>query len=544
MYPQTPEEIKRTNIILAVIYGGLTVLAFGVGYIITMIFFFASMPFMMIDIYEPLAFVAAGDKLYLVEEGLGDFNLFKFPEELSTVIRMQEWDGSKWRQGPEIEELDDVVSAGGKLVGVSDDSLIPFDGMTPEFPVDYDLSMSHAVASYRDGIALLQLGNPGYVKLIIFDTHLNVIEIIQIEAPEEFPSGNGCRSFRLASAGETLFVFWKINGQLLYTEISDQRFGEIQVFPRYVGSYRISKDPDRLIVLSTSPGQPTKPGKDIKVHVTELIGKDWKDLPLLSLPSTASHDFHATFREGDLEVYYSGFSPGWRKLTGSTWLDRREELPGGGRNVFQSMFGGMFKLMLLMVPAMSIFPLLVIIIAHLHFRTKKNPHLSAGGYQVELASLGRRAIAFIIDNLIIHTPIIAPIIIAFSFFDKFFEQPQYFFILFFIWMIAIFGLMFLPIVYFSLLEWLWGVSIGKKIMGLKVIMEDGSKITGLAAFLRNLLRLFDQWFYFLPVIISVAATQKYQRIGDLAGNTIVILEKSMKPAAPEETTPPLPETEK
>jgi uncharacterized RDD family membrane protein YckC len=81
--------------------------------------------------------------------------------------------------------------------------------------------------------------------------------------------------------------------------------------------------------------------------------------------------------------------------------------------------------------------------------------------------------------------------------------------------------------YFILLEGLWnGLTVGKKILGTRVRMADGTPVTFAAAMGRNLLRPGD----FLPVayLVGLAAmftNPRSQRLGDLVANTIVVYEK-------------------
>jgi hypothetical protein len=81
--------------------------------------------------------------------------------------------------------------------------------------------------------------------------------------------------------------------------------------------------------------------------------------------------------------------------------------------------------------------------------------------------------------------------------------------------------------YFFLLEGLWnGRTVGKFALGLRVRLADGRPITFQAALYRNLLRVAD----FLPSlytigVISMFLTEKSQRLGDLAANTMVTHEK-------------------
>ncbi len=78
---------------------------------------------------------------------------------------------------------------------------------------------------------------------------------------------------------------------------------------------------------------------------------------------------------------------------------------------------------------------------------------------------------------------------------------------------------------------LWGDgrSPGKRVLGLQVRMSNGSGVGFMASLIRNLLRLIDGPLTLgLVGIISVAATPKHQRLGDLAASTVVIrLKKKM-----------------
>jgi uncharacterized RDD family membrane protein YckC len=67
-----------------------------------------------------------------------------------------------------------------------------------------------------------------------------------------------------------------------------------------------------------------------------------------------------------------------------------------------------------------------------------------------------------------------------------------------------------------------GQSPGKRIMGIRVVRDDGSPVSPGASFLRNLLRFADT-FLFLPVaFISMAASRGFRRLGDWAAGTLVV----------------------
>ncbi|MCL2441708.1 MAG: RDD family protein [Treponema sp.] len=74
-----------------------------------------------------------------------------------------------------------------------------------------------------------------------------------------------------------------------------------------------------------------------------------------------------------------------------------------------------------------------------------------------------------------------------------------------------------------------GQSIGKRLMGLRVVKSDGSPVDPGSSFLRNLLRFADTFFYLYHIaFISIAASSGFRRIGDWAGNTLVVYSSMAK----------------
>ena len=83
-----------------------------------------------------------------------------------------------------------------------------------------------------------------------------------------------------------------------------------------------------------------------------------------------------------------------------------------------------------------------------------------------------------------------------------------------------------------LLEWLYpvafelgraGATPGKKVFGLRVVMENGLPVTPAASFIRNLLRVAD----FLPfayglAIVSLLVRKDCKRLGDIGAATLVV----------------------
>ncbi|MBP3952676.1 RDD family protein [Bacillus suaedae] len=148
--------------------------------------------------------------------------------------------------------------------------------------------------------------------------------------------------------------------------------------------------------------------------------------------------------------------------------------------------------------------------------------------QYQTAGLGSRASAFIIDQIIITIVNIA-MVLFFVFVmigqDNLFIESSTVPIA--IMVISIFLVnwgYFFAVEYFS-----GGRTIGKKMIGIRVIQENGHSITLLASFIRNLLRIIDQ----LPASYLLGMTMvflhsKHKRLGDIVAGTIVVHERRKK----------------
>ncbi len=77
-----------------------------------------------------------------------------------------------------------------------------------------------------------------------------------------------------------------------------------------------------------------------------------------------------------------------------------------------------------------------------------------------------------------------------------------------------------------------GQTVGKKIVGIRVMTTQGVPITGSQAAIRNLVGTVDGPlpFLYLPGITSMILTRRFQRLGDLAAGTMVVIEEVKKEA--------------
>ncbi|MBN2204468.1 MAG: RDD family protein [Thermoleophilia bacterium] len=79
------------------------------------------------------------------------------------------------------------------------------------------------------------------------------------------------------------------------------------------------------------------------------------------------------------------------------------------------------------------------------------------------------------------------------------------------------------IVYGTLAEALWSRTLGKYVVGLEVVRAaDGGPCGWRGAIVRNVLKPFDLIFAGMPGALVVMVTRRRQRLGDIAGGTLVV----------------------
>ena len=92
--------------------------------------------------------------------------------------------------------------------------------------------------------------------------------------------------------------------------------------------------------------------------------------------------------------------------------------------------------------------------------------------------------------------------------------------------------------YYIVLEAQSGATLGKRVVGLRVVkLEGGGPIDWQASLSRNLLRLIDGFFFYLVGAIIVWSSDKKQRLGDKVAGTVVI--RARQATTPEKNTSPI-----
>jgi uncharacterized RDD family membrane protein YckC len=168
--------------------------------------------------------------------------------------------------------------------------------------------------------------------------------------------------------------------------------------------------------------------------------------------------------------------------------------------------------------------------------------------QVEYASLGYRFAAVLVDTVVLVGLLIIAVMAyvfvlvaqgkidpndpaAVETLNAQFQLPNW------VANLIVFGGLFL---YYMVLEGIFSASVGKLVFRMRVTMPDGSRPSGTAVLVRNLVRLPEAWLLYLPAGISCLAGPRRQRLGDHAARTVVVRRRPATGAATVPGSPPQP----
>ena len=150
---------------------------------------------------------------------------------------------------------------------------------------------------------------------------------------------------------------------------------------------------------------------------------------------------------------------------------------------------------------------------------------------LELAGLGTRTMAFLLDALIRYgllvSVVVALVLVAHATFSDF-EAPGR------KTLIVLFVLLLFTVewVYYTVFEWLWnGQTPGKRAIRIRVLKDGGGSISFLDAALRNLLRPVDSTGPMCAIgMFFIFFNSRHKRPGDLVAKTIVVRERKISMA--------------
>lgn len=154
------------------------------------------------------------------------------------------------------------------------------------------------------------------------------------------------------------------------------------------------------------------------------------------------------------------------------------------------------------------------------FRVRTAEHV---GISYELAGIGNRVLAAFLDVLLIGIIVIGLSFIVIRTVLPLLDLPESVSIPIVAVLVIVLYLL-TPFAYWVVLETFWnGQTLGKRIVGIRALRDDGSPVGFFAVATRALLRVLDLVPILLPVdIVLMVASRRGQRLGDLVAGTVVV----------------------
>lgn len=152
-----------------------------------------------------------------------------------------------------------------------------------------------------------------------------------------------------------------------------------------------------------------------------------------------------------------------------------------------------------------------------------SPGVEAGDTSATLAyqSVGVRFVAQVIDGVV---GLVVFLVVGLRFADAFGGRTETGFELSGGPALSLMLVMFLFwVAYFALQEAYWnGQTLGKKLVGIRVVTEEGQPIDLQASVVRNVLRIVDGFAVYLVAAVLVWTSSRRQRLGDRVARTVVV----------------------
>ena len=144
--------------------------------------------------------------------------------------------------------------------------------------------------------------------------------------------------------------------------------------------------------------------------------------------------------------------------------------------------------------------------------------------RLELAGVGSRMAAAVLDTIIIYLSLLAITLVGGRVWGAGLGAAGS-------WFLALLILLVYGVIwgYFAAFEvWNGGRTPGKQALGIRVVMDTGQRVTTGAAVVRNLVRMLDCYFPFLPILpamLLMFLNKSNKRLGDMAAGTIVVRDR-------------------
>lgn len=430
---------------------------------------------------------------------------FENPPKEKTMLRI--FDGKSLSEPQEIKNFASLYPTEDKIYFFNKGLYRTFDGKKWEDFKNSAIGDNPKGAVGTDGIYILSTVRKKPKLKFISENDVKEIPFPEDETSEKIYI---CSSKILCSENE-LHLFYKSDDILFSYKYDGKSWSQPHRFED-AGEYKTVVFRDKILLFQIRDF-----GKRQKITLTTYSKNSWSEPKPLNVRGT-SFNFNiipAIFGERPILYQQAFFSEKYYFVDGGQ--------VSGPFKISSPFFFSIdfWKIVLISIASQAIFFLLAFLLSFFIGKFKlKTWRMDLRDY--EFASLWRRLLADYIDTLITLAPFIVPVYLLLKE-EPFLDNPFQFFGLILYSMLA---MLLVGYFYHSLLEGIWGKTIGKKICGIIVLKDDFTKCNISKGLLRNLMRIVDVFFfYYLVGVVSIVGTMKWQRLGDIVAGTVVVRDR-------------------
>lgn len=506
-----PETEKKSNTKLAITVAALGIIGSAGIYIILCVVIFLNPGFFFSLLPIPALsknIMGLNDTLYAVSQNVAFSDISRNREQSKKKFSLGILDGPHIKPFTEIEPFDSSAVGNGKIYFLADGRYTAFDGTRLTETHSNAIGKNPAGAVSPDGLIVLsKIKNRPVLTLI------KGIELINLPLPDEYLSNkeyHHAQSTQLLWFRDMLYLLWSVNDTFFWSSFD----GTIWNTTEYADFHGIIKavvdnesiylfreyfrEQQRGISLMTYQNGQWLEQRDLNMGIFFI---DWNPLNYQNRILL----FVRTFFSEDLFMIEGGSARSHVRIS-------------------RSLFGQAFLLKIAQVALSgTLLYFFLVYLMSLLIRKFKTPTWRVNSEEYVFASLFRRFTAKFIDSIVIMLP---PLVVMLAFLTQAHLEANPLNLLLIAFLIAGYFLIG-GFLYHSLLEGLYGTTIGKRLCGIRVLNDDFSPCNLLSGFLRNLMRIIDSFFYYLVAVVSMAGTLKWQRLGDIVAGTVVVRKKTL-----------------
>jgi uncharacterized RDD family membrane protein YckC len=418
-------------------------------------------------------------------------------------------EGSQRGKPVEVPAYASAVSGEGRLYFLFDGGYRVYENNTLREVRNNSIGRNPVAAPAPDGIYVLSFFEEGPRLALVHDK-----AAASFPLPAGFVKDMGsdqCACPRMVWYRGSLCLFWQANNNISWTAWNGSAWASPAASPAS-GGYSVLADAKRLYFFLR---QGKGPERTLSLYTYE--NNDWTGPHELPVPP-GFMDWNVFLAQGKPMLFFDQFTTQTIAAVRDGSLVDVVRLRGPFHPL--RMFGSMALFSL----ASYALTILVIFGVSALINKYKERFIATDGIQYQFASLFRRFLAYVIDTFVLLLPSGIAIAVLFKSGDIT-RNPL-------LPVMVILGVIVFFVVggylYHSFLEGLLGATLGKWICRIEVRKADLTPCTLGAGFLRNLLRIVDGFFYYLVGVVLLAATFKWQRLGDMAAETVVVRKRGVK----------------